>query len=34
MVYRCGDCYQMDLIPQNIEEYVSKDNPSEPTIFL
>lgn len=27
MAYRCGDRYQMDLMPQSIEEYVSKDNP-------
>ena len=27
MVYRCGDRYQMDLMPPSIEEYVSKDNP-------
>jgi len=27
MAYRCGDRYQMDLMPQSIEEYVSADNP-------
>jgi transposase len=27
MAYRCGDRYQMDLMPQSIEEYVGKDNP-------
>jgi len=27
MAYRCGDRYQMDLMPQSIEEYVSEDNP-------
>jgi len=27
MAYRCGDRYQMDLIPLSIEEYVSEDNP-------
>lgn len=27
MAYRCGDRYQMDLMPQSIEEYVSNDNP-------
>ena len=26
MAYRCGDRYQMDLMPQSIEEYVCKDN--------
>ena len=27
MAYRCGDRYQMDLMPQSIEDYVGKDNP-------
>lgn len=27
MAYRCGDRYQMDLMPQSIEEYVGSDNP-------
>ena len=27
MAYRCGNRYQMDLMPQSIEEYVSADNP-------
>jgi transposase len=27
MAYRCGNRYQMDLMPQSIEEYVGKDNP-------
>ena len=27
MAYRYGDRYQMDLMPQSIEEYVSEDNP-------
>ncbi len=27
MAYRCGDRYQMDLMPQSIEEYVGADNP-------
>ena len=27
MAYRCGDRYQMDLMPKSIEEYVGKDNP-------
>lgn len=27
MAYRCGDRYQMDLMPPSIEEYVSKENP-------
>jgi len=27
MAYRCGDRYQMDLMPQSIEEYVGEDNP-------
>lgn len=27
MAYRCGDRYQMNLMPQSIEEYVSQDNP-------
>jgi transposase len=27
MAYRCGDRYQMDLMPQSIEDYVSKENP-------
>lgn len=27
MAYRCGDRYQMDLMPQSIEEYVGTDNP-------
>jgi transposase len=27
MAYRCGDRYQMDLMPQSIEEYVGNDNP-------
>ncbi|MRR16612.1 MAG: IS1182 family transposase [Deltaproteobacteria bacterium] len=27
MAYRYGDRYQMELMPQSIEEYVSKDNP-------
>jgi transposase len=27
MAYRYGDRYQMDLMPQSIEEYVSQDNP-------
>jgi len=27
MAYRCGNRYQMDLMPQSIEEYVSEDNP-------
>jgi transposase len=27
MAYRCGDRYQMDLMPQSIEAYVGKDNP-------
>jgi len=27
MAYRCGDRYQMDLMPQSVEEYVSEDNP-------
>jgi transposase len=27
MGYRCGDRYQMNLMPQSVEEYVSKDNP-------
>jgi transposase len=26
MAYRCGDRYQMDLMPQSIEEYVGEDN--------
>jgi transposase len=27
MAYRCGDRYQMDLMPPSIEEYVGSDNP-------
>lgn len=27
MAYRCGDRYQMTLLPQSIEEYVSPENP-------
>lgn len=27
MAYRCGDRYQMGLLPQSIEDYVSEDNP-------
>jgi transposase len=27
MAYRCGDRYQMDLMPQSIEEYVGEENP-------
>ena len=27
MAYRCGDRYQMDLMPQSIEDYVGEDNP-------
>lgn len=27
MAYRYGDRYQMDLMPQSIEEYVSEENP-------
>jgi transposase len=27
MAYRCGDRYQMNLMPQSVEEYVSEDNP-------
>ena len=27
MAYRCGDRYQMNLMPPSIEEYVSKENP-------
>jgi len=27
MAYRCGDRYQMSLLPQSIEEYVADDNP-------
>jgi transposase/ribosomal protein L33 len=27
MAYRCGDRYQMDLMPQSIAEYVGEDNP-------
>ncbi len=27
MAYRCGDCYQMDLMPRSIEDYVGSDNP-------
>jgi transposase len=27
MAYRCGDRYQMTMMPQSIEEYVSADNP-------
>jgi transposase len=27
MAYRCGDRYQMDLMPLSIEEYVGSDNP-------
>jgi transposase len=27
MAYRCGNRYQMDLMPQSIEEYVGSDNP-------
>ena len=27
MAYRCGDRYQMNLMPQSIEEYVTPDNP-------
>jgi transposase len=27
MAYRCGDRYQMDLMPPSLEEYVSKENP-------
>jgi len=27
MAYRCGNRYQMDLMPQSIEEYVGEDNP-------
>jgi len=27
MAYRCGDRYQMDLLPQSIDEYVGDDNP-------
>ena len=27
MAYRCGKRYQMDLMPQSIEEYVGSDNP-------
>ena len=26
MAYRCCDRYQMDLMPQSIEEYVGEDN--------
>ena len=27
MAYRCGDRYQMDLMPPSLEDYVSSDNP-------
>ncbi len=27
MAYRCGDRYQMSLLPQSIEEYVAEDDP-------
>jgi transposase len=27
MAYRCGNRYQMDLLPQSIEEYIADDNP-------
>jgi transposase len=27
MAYRYGDRYQMNLMPQSIEEYISEDNP-------
>ena len=27
MAYRCGDRYQMDLMPRSIEDYVGSDNP-------
>ena len=27
MAYRCGDRYQMGLLPQSIEEYVADDDP-------
>ena len=27
MAYRCGNRYQMDLMPPSIEEYVARDNP-------
>lgn len=27
MAYRCGNRYQMDLLPQSIEEYIAEDNP-------
>jgi transposase len=27
MAYRCGNRYQMDLMPQSIEDYVGKENP-------
>ena len=36
MAYRCGDRYQMDLMPQSIEEYVGADNPvrAGPNMFV
>ena len=27
MAYRCGDRYQMDLMPSSIEDHVGSDNP-------